>query len=483
MRIILAVLPFLLLLSCKHDTEPVHDLGERLDTYMRAKTEFDNFSGAVLVAVNDSIVLQKGYGIADREWDNANTSDTKFRIGSNTKQFTAACILQLAEQGKLSLDDTLGKYFPGFEYGDTVTVHMLLTHSSGLQDYFSFPQFDLRPVTVSSDSMVHLLRSKLYDFLPGCDIHYSNSGYYLLGLIVEKVSGQTLEAYMSAHLLQPAGMANTGVDRFDTLLVKRARGYRDAAAQPMNAFDHNYTWGLMFAVGSMYSTVEDLYKWERALAGEKILSAASKEKMFFAHGAVIAQGKAKVDPGNIMHERLEPIWDRLGYGTFVDTFMTHPRHFTRGWVAGFKSTIYHFPYHHATVVVLQNNEESPDRIAEPLAAMVFGAEVVPPYKREPVIVEPAILEQYAGRWTTVIAEEPWNFEITIHDGKIFRRIDDSPEMEVIPESETKFYYSDRQDKVFEFLPGANGNATEGWFIMNGLKYRLNKGASVDEPHG
>ena len=483
MRILTAVLPALLLLACAHPTKVEPDLSARLDAYMMAKAALDNFSGAVLVAVNDSIVLEKGYGIGDREWNAPNTSATTFRIGSNTKQFTATCILQLAEQGKLSLDDTLGKYFTGFEYGDTVTVHMLLTHSSGIQDYFSFPEFDLRPVKVSTDSIVHLLRTKLYNFLPGCDIDYSNSGYFLLGLIVEKVSGQALEDYMAEHLLRPAGMGSTGVDRHDTVLVERARGYVGTAAHPMNAFDNNSMSVALFGTGSMYSTVRDLYKWERALDGDKIISASSKEKMFFPHGALIAKAKERVDPGSTMHERLEPIWNHLGYGVFVDTFMTHPRHFTRGWVAGFKSTIYHFPADHTTVVVLQNNEEGPDRIAEPLSAMLFGAEVVAPYKRGSVKVETRTLQKYVGRWTTVIAEEPWNFEITVHDGRIFRRIDDSPEMEVLSESAKKFYYSDGQDKVFEFLPDDKGNITEAWFIMNGLKYPLHKAASMNKPPG
>lgn len=472
MRIIIAALPVVLLFSCTPDIRQDQGLAQRLETYVQAKAEYDNFNGAVLVSVNDSIVLQKGYGIADREWGNTNTADTKFRIGSNTKQFTAACILQLAEQGKLSLDDTLGKYFSGFEYGDTVTVHMLLTHSSGIMDYFSLPGFDLRPVLLSKDSMVHLLRGKLYDFLPGCDIGYSNSGYYLLGLIVEKVSGQTLEQYMAEHLWKPAGMDHTGVDRFDTVLVKRAHGYVGAAAKPMNAFDINYMWDAMFAVGSMYSTLEDLYKWERALDGNGILSAEAKEKMFFPHGAVIAQAKAKADPANTMNGRLDPIWNHLGYGVFVDTFMKHRRYFTRGWVAGFKSTIYHFPVERTTVVVLQNNEENPDRIAEPLSAMLFGAEVIPTYKRVRLHVQPESLSRYVGKWNTVIAEELWNFEFTAHDGKLFRRIDDSPEMEVIPEAGNKFYYSDGQDKVFAFVPDASGAIKEAWFIMNGLKYPL-----------
>jgi CubicO group peptidase (beta-lactamase class C family) len=350
-------------------------------------------------------------------------------------------------------------------------------------DYFSLPQFDLRPVVISKDSMVNLLRTKLFNFLPGCDIDYSNSGYFLLAMIVEKVSGESFTHYVNDHLLEVAGMHNTGIDRYDTILVDRAKGYTQGPNGVVNAFDCNYTWDLQFGVGSMYSTVEDLYKWDKALSGNAVLSDGSKEKMYFQHGAVIAQGKKKVDPANTMHERLDPIWKHMGYGVFVDTFMTHKRIFTRGYVAGFKSTIYHFVDDHATVIVLQNNEESPDRIAEPLSAILFGTEVVAPYKRQPVKVDPEVLKNYVGRWSTVIAEEPWLFAITVHDGKLFRRIDDSPELELIPESGTRFFSADGQDKVFEFKADANGGITEAWFIMNGLRYPLSRAAEPTTPHG
>jgi CubicO group peptidase (beta-lactamase class C family) len=190
MKNILIVFSTILLFSCSGNKNKKEILADKIDRYMQAKVDFYNFSGAVLVAKNDSIILKRAYGLADREWNIPNTTDTKFRIGSNTKQFTTICILQLEEEGKLSLNDKLSKYFQGFEYGDTVTIHMLLTHSSGIQDYFGFKGLDFKPVVITKDSMVSLLKTKLYNFLPGCDIDYSNSNYFLLGLIVEKVSGR-----------------------------------------------------------------------------------------------------------------------------------------------------------------------------------------------------------------------------------------------------------------------------------------------------
>lgn len=262
-----------------------------LDEFMQAEADVNNFSGTILVMKDDKSLLKKSYGLADREWDVPNTIDTKYRIASNTKQFTAACILQLEEQGKLSLNDKLSKYFPGFEYGDTVTIHMLLTHSSGIQDYFALKEFYLKPTVISKDSLVALLKTKLYNFMPGYDIDYSNSGYFLLGMIVEKVSGESFENYLKQHILKVAGMNNTGIDRYDTILANRAKGYLISFGKITNAFDANYTWDLMFAVGSMYSTVEDMYKWDRALIGNKILSKESKQKMYFPYGFSIADKK------------------------------------------------------------------------------------------------------------------------------------------------------------------------------------------------
>lgn len=441
---------------------------------MQAKVDFYNFSGAVLVAKNDSIILKKGYGLADREWNIPNTADTKFRIGSNTKQFTAACILQLEEEGKLSLNDKLSKYFKGFEYGDTVTIHMLLTHSSGIQDYFGFKGLDFKPVVITKDSMVSLLKTKLFNFLPGCDIDYSNSNYFLLGLIVEKVSGEKFENYLTRHILNVVGMPNTGIDRYDTILSHRAKGYIVSQNNFTNAFDNNYCSDLMFGCGSIYSTVEDLYKFERALSGTSVLNDESKNKMFTQYGYAIANVKKTTDPSNTTPGSIDPYWCRLGYGVCIDTILTHKRFFTRGYVPGFKSTLYNFSDDHTCIIVLQNNEENPDGIAYPLSEIVFGRDVSLPYKHEPYKLNPEILIRYAGKWKGNIYNEKSTVEIVIKDNKIYRSIDGNPDIELIPESETKFYYSDGSDRQFEFEPNDKGEVMHGWYIMNGIKFRRDK---------
>ncbi len=463
------------LFSFTHQAIGQNDLKDHIDRYVQAKTDFYNFSGAVLVARKDSIILQKGYGLADREWDIANTADTKFRIASNTKQFTAAAILQLEALGKLNLDDKLGKYFSGFPYGDTVTIHMLLTHSSGIQDYYELEQFrNIQPLSISKDSMVALMRRQLFYFLPGKDIGYSNTGYFLLGLIIEKCSGMSYENYLTEHIFKVAGMENTGIDRYDTILQRRAKGYLGSSNGTVNAFDENYRTGTLFAVGSIYSTVEDLYKFEKALDGNSILNLASKKKMFSQYGYAIAEEKKKEDPANTFPGEMDPYWFHEGYGVQVDTFLTHKRYYTRGYTAGFKSTVYRFVDDKVCIIVLQNNEEVPDAVAEPVSAMVFGKDLQMPYKHVPVKTDLGSFHKYLGTWVGKVYDYDMTFTVFIRDGKLYRGFEGHPDIELIPESGTRFFYGDGQDKQFEFVQDAKAEVTQAWFISSGARFRWNK---------
>jgi CubicO group peptidase (beta-lactamase class C family) len=332
----------------------------------------------------------------------------------------------------------------------------------------------LKPLSVTKDSMIGMFKKHLFDFLPGTDIVYSNSGYFLLGLIIEKVSGQSYEEYITQHILKIAGMKNTGINKYDTILPNRAKGYQSIATGTTNAFDENYRIGALFAVGSMYSTVEDIYRYDRALYGNTVLNEASKKKMFYPYGYGISQEKRKQDPSNTSSQNMDPIWLHLGYGVWVDTFLTHKRIFSRGFVLGFKSTIYRFVDDNICIVVLQNNEELPDRIAEPISAMMFGIDVTIPYKHEPYKINSEILKRYTGKWVGNINNEKWIIDIVVKDNKLNRRIEGAPDLEIIPESETKFFYSDGQDKVFDFTQNGTNEITQCWFVINGMKYKLDK---------
>jgi len=255
---------------------------EKIDQLVKTYHEYGQFNGTVLVAEKGKVILKKGYGMANMEWDIPNQPDTKFRIGSVTKQFTAALIMQLVEEGKVKLDGKMTEYLPEYrkDTGDKITVHQLLNHTSGIPSYTNQPTFfaEVSRDPYSVDDFVKKFASGDLEFEPGSKFNYNNSGYFLLGAIVEKVTGKTYAEVLKEKILDPVGMNNTGYDVHATILKKRARGYQKTPAGFVNA--PYLDMGLPYAAGSMYSTVEDLYKWDRALYGTKILSAKSKALMF-----------------------------------------------------------------------------------------------------------------------------------------------------------------------------------------------------------
>ncbi len=181
-------------------TSAQRDYSSIFDKYMQGQVNLYDFSGNILVAQKGRVVYKKAFGLANREWNIPNTIQSKFRIGSITKQFTAAAILQLVDMGKLNLEDKLSKYFPDFPQGDSVTIHMLLNHTSGIKDYTSLNNFrSFERLSLSKDSIVALFKNHPYNFKSGTQWSYSNSGYFLLGLIIEKVSQQSYNSYLQKN--------------------------------------------------------------------------------------------------------------------------------------------------------------------------------------------------------------------------------------------------------------------------------------------
>ncbi len=255
---------------------------QQIDHFIARYQELGLFNGSALVADHAQVVLKKGYGLANMEWNIPNAPDTKFRLGSVTKQFTATLILQLVEQGKIDLQAPVTRYLPDYpaRTGDKITIHELLNHTSGIPGYTEVPDFEEESRTPYQparfvDKFSHL---DLF-FEPGTRFSYSNSGYFLLGVILEKVTGEKYEKLLHEHIFDPVGMHDTGYDSTLPLLSKRAAGYdKTFEGKYRNTTYIDMT--LPYSAGSLYSTVEDLYKWDQALYGEKILSAASKQRMF-----------------------------------------------------------------------------------------------------------------------------------------------------------------------------------------------------------
>ena len=258
------------------------DKAAQIDALLTKYHDYGLFNGAALVAENGNVLFKNGYGDAHMEWDIPNQPDTKFRLGSITKQFTAVLILQLMQEGKLTADDPISLHMPDYpnEGASKVTIHHLLNHTSGIPSYTSLPEFfpELSRNSYTPDEFVEVFADLPFDFEPGAEWRYNNSGYFLLGVIIEKITGMTYEDALQDRIFGPLGMDDTGYDHHGTILANRAAGYERQGAGYINA--PYLDMSLPYSAGSLYSTVEDLYKWDRALYTDQVLPPDLKEKMF-----------------------------------------------------------------------------------------------------------------------------------------------------------------------------------------------------------
>jgi len=264
------ILCIVLISNMSHAQTKVEQIDELISTYQ----EYGKFNGSILVADQGTVIYKKGFGLANMEWDIPNQPNTKYRLGSVTKQFTAMLILQLVAEGALDLQKPITTYLPDYPKakGDIITTHHLLTHTSGIPNYTSFPKFmeDESRTPYTPAAFVKMFDEKELDFTPGKKFSYSNSGYFLLGVIVEKLSGKTYEQMLQDKIFTPLNMNDTGYDNHGDILKNRATGYEKEGGGYLNSRYLDMT--IPYAAGSMYSTVEDLYKWDQGLYSTTILS-------------------------------------------------------------------------------------------------------------------------------------------------------------------------------------------------------------------
>jgi CubicO group peptidase (beta-lactamase class C family) len=347
--------------------EDQDNVAGRMDQFVSSK----GFSGAVLVARDGHVLFQKAYGLANRENDVPNKLETKFRLGSITKQFTAMAVMILVERGKVRISDPVCDYIDNCPKAwSGITLRNLLNHTSGIP----VPDADQCPCLQTTPlAAIARFRDKPLDFAPGQNFRYSNSGYLLLGYIIERVSGEKYEDFLRKNIYEPLGMLDSGFDHPWVILKDRASGYARKDGQVVNAMYAEMSGAL--GAGSMYSTVEDLLRWDQALYTEKLVSRKSLEQMFTPfEGPYTA-----VRPSN------RGLWSRHPYGFgwsiskwFGRDLVSHP-----GGINGFSSVILRYPEDRTLVVVLENMEldlgvPDPDLNAEPmtiangLSAIAFG---------------------------------------------------------------------------------------------------------------
>lgn len=429
-KITFFVLIFLLFVS--FTSTQGKELKQEMDDYLKASHEIWKFHGTALVAQNGEVIFKKGYGMASIELGIPNTPEMKFQIGSITKQFTATAILQLQEKGLLSLDSPITKHLPEYpqETGDKITIRHLLSHTSGIPNYTDMPDIMTQkalPVTV--DELLTTFKDKPLEFEPGEKYKYSNSGYVVLGAIIEAVSEKTYEDYIRENILEPLKMRNSGYDHRDRIMENRAAGYTENEKGELRNADFVHM-SAPYSAGALYSTVEDMLIWDQALYTEKLLKKGSLERMF------------------------TPVKKNYGYGWLIEEKYGRTLVWHNGGIDGFHTTFNRWVDDSLCVVVLSNNDSAPvENIASGLAAMIFEKPYDVPVIKTPIDVDPKVFADYEGVYQ--IEEEEYRF-VTSEDTALYSQRGGSVRFRLYPEAEDKFYFEHDHTVTLIFVRDGNG---------------------------
>ncbi|HTJ22897.1 MAG TPA: serine hydrolase [Gemmatimonadaceae bacterium] len=425
----------------------------RMNQVVQAYVAQDHYMGTVLVAKGPRVIFSKGYGSADLEWNVANAPNTKFRLGSVTKQFTAASILLLEERGKLSVQDPVKKYVADAPASwDKITIFNLLTHTSGIANFTSFPDYPrLQPFATTAEEEVKRLFDKPLDFQPGERWNYSNSGFVVLTYVIEKASGQPYATFVRDNIFTPLGMTESGYDSNSEVIAHRASGYVFENGHYANAGYINMT--VPQGAGALYSTTEDLLKWEQGLFGGKLLTPASLKKM------------------------TTPFKNNYAFGLEVDTTPGHRVIQHGGGIEGFNTIVSYYPDDQLTVVVLANvNGAAPGQIAPKLAALARGEQVTLASERKSITLDAKTLASYVGAYRM---EAGPVMLVTLDGDQLMSKLGNQQAIPILPESRTMFFPKG-VDAALEFSNlDAQGRPTVLTLHQNGRSQRAPRLADAE----
>ncbi|MEO8516874.1 MAG: serine hydrolase, partial [Flavobacterium sp.] len=354
-----------------------------------------------------------------------NTIDAKFSLASVSKQFTAVAVLQLTEKGKLSLEDKLSKYYPNFPEGGNITIKMMMTHNAGFQ--MDYDELYRVKASLEEDSVANYIMHKPLLFIPGSSTSYSNIGYYLLARIIEKVSNESYAAYLKTNLFDKVGMHNTGISTNDSIVYQLTKTYYKKGNELIK--NPYINWNFNIGHDGVYSTVEDLYVWNKALFDSNdLLNAVSKNKMFTSYND-----------------------QNFGLGLMINPFynQNHQLIAHDGGFYGAMTSFNKYTDDNVFITVLSNNQSPSYLIAYGLAAIVFGKAVELPYKHIQVKVDPILYDDYIGKYEDIT--------ILKKNGKLYYSDYDT---ELFPESDVKFFRSDNHDRTIEFVKNNKGKVTK-----------------------
>lgn len=442
------LLVFLSVSGIGQASAPQPDLNSKVDEYMNAFVKVKGVGGSVLIARGDKVLFQKGYGYANSETKTLNDPALRYRIGSLTKQFTAAAILLLQEKGKLSVQENACKYIDNCpDAWKPITIHQLLTHTSGLFNITTLPDWpSKKKEDLSTVQVLDLVRQMPLRFTPGSDFEYSNTGYIILGLIIEKTSGKPYAEFMKSSIFSQLGLSDTGYDDGRQTGKNFASGYSKRGSDVVAADVINMK--APFSAGALYSTVGDLYRWSEALNSTKLLSQKSLEAMF------------------------KPEKRNYAYGWGVGPVNGRPTQSHTGGIDGFSSYIIRVPADNAVVIVLLNNTAGmANVVGNDLLAIVYGDRYDIPKDRKEMILDAKLLDQYVGKYDVAPG---LSFTIGREgSGLTFLPPGQPKPVPLFAESETVFFLK-VVDATITFIKNADGKVTGLEFRQAGRTTRASR---------
>ena len=438
-----------------------------LRQFMTGQHDYFRFNGNVLVAKGGTIIYQQALGDADYTTKRSLNDSSVFELASVSKQFTAMGIMICKERGLLSYSDNIKRFFPGLPY-DNITVRHLLTHTSGLPSYEDqFEKFWGRNKIAFNKDIIEMLekRKDTLFFQPGAKWQYSNTGYALLASIIEKVSGSSYNDFMAKNIFQPLGMTHTFIynSRRSTgkFPVNYALGYVYSDSlkhyilpDSLPAYDMVYYLDGIVGDGCVNSTTGDLFKWDGALYTDKLVSKSTLTEMLSP-----LVPRTSGDTTNF-----------YGFGVMVQPKTSIGKIISHGgsW-PGYRTNINRHTDQDETIIVLSNNESNTALMNASLESILAGESLVMPYEHKEVKIDTSLLKYYTGKYSAGLT-----LEFIQRDGKLIRHRNGTPDIELKPESATKFFYSDGTDRQIEFETDATGRVIKVWFLNSGQKGELKK---------
>lgn len=446
--------------ACKSPEKKDNSLSEKLDAYLKAEATYHRFNGNVLIAENGKILFQKSYGFSNFDSQQTLNDSTVFELASVSKQFTATAILMLKDEGKLSLSDTLRKFFPELPY-EGITIYQMLTHTSGLPDYEEAmsSKWDHKKIAFNNDIISFFAKEKPAAlFKPGTKWLYSNTAYAILASIVEKESGEPFPTFLSKRIFTPLSMSRTRIYNtrrsLKDTIPNYAYGflYNDSTKKyqmpdSMPGMDFVYYLDGIFGDGVVNSTTADLLKWDRSVKTHRLLSETSQAEML--------KGQALMDTANKWY---------YGFGVGIQKtdsgdIIAH----SGGW-PGYVTYLARNVAKDQTYIVLSNNASNSPAISNALMDIVNGKEIVIAYEHKAIELDSNALKVFVGKY-----QGKQRFQIEQKAGKLFFVSANGDTQELKPESNTRFFFAKQTYMLLDFELDKQKKITKVMLINHGKR--------------